>query len=126
MDFGLRLAFAIITWMISASSGAQTRHTVRRDLTRHVGKVGRAALGQLISFVAERTEPKESARGIRVDELIGECTQVAMAPLGVEEFVPGLNHLRASPELHGKIKKSGTRYFEMALTATRGAAGARS
>jgi hypothetical protein len=33
--------------------------------------------------------------------------------------------LRASPELQGKIKKFGVRYFGIALAATKGAVGAR-
>lgn len=84
----------------------------------------------LISFIAERTEPTETRSGIGADELFAEyrawCKHANLPPLDAKEFAREFDKLRASPELQGKIKKFGTRYFGIALAATRGAASARS
>jgi hypothetical protein len=84
----------------------------------------------LIRFIAECTEPTESRSGIGVDELFAAyrawCKSVAVPALEAKPFAREFDKLRASPELQGTIKKFGTRYFGIALAATRGAVSAAS
>jgi hypothetical protein len=81
---------------------------------------------QLISFIAERTEPVESRSGIGFDELFAAyrawCTSAGVPPVDPKEFMRGFDKLRGSPELQGTIKKFGSRYFGIALAPTNGAA----
>jgi hypothetical protein len=93
----------------------------RRDVRRREG--GKCRVCQ---SVPERTESTERTRRFRVDELFDDCGLKGALALGFEEFVPTFHHLRGSPELRGKIKKPGMRYFGIALAAPRGAAGASS
>jgi hypothetical protein len=134
VGFGLPLAFAIMIEMVSAfgplgivTYAEVTNGTTRRDVTRHVATVrdtsGSAATdvteAQLVTYIAERTEPTESAAGIGIDELFVDyrawCTQRGVTGLRLEEFKLAFDVLRASPELEGKIKKFGNRYFGIAF-----------
>jgi hypothetical protein len=134
VGFGLPLAFAIMIEMVSAfgplgivTYAEVTNDTTRRDVTRHVATVrdtsGSAATdateAQLVAYIAERTEPTESAAGIGIDELFADyrawCTLGRAAGLRLEEFKLAFDVLRASPELEGKIKKLGNRYFGIAF-----------
>lgn len=134
VGFGLPLAFAIMIEMVSAfgplgivTYAEVTNSTTRRDVTRHVATVRdvsgstatEAPHTQLVAYIAERTEPTENAAGIGIDELFADylrwCTQERGASLRLEEFMRAFDALRASPELEGKIKKFGARYFGIAL-----------
>jgi hypothetical protein len=141
VGFGLPLAFALMIEMVSAFGPlgivayAEATHAASRpDASRHVATVRdtpRMAataserdevaepVGQLITYVAERTEPTEGAAGIGVDELFADyqawCRQTKVAPLQLRQFAREFDRLRASPELEGKIKKFGSRYFGIAF-----------
>jgi hypothetical protein len=137
VGFGLPLAFALMIEMVSAfgplgivAYAEATQVASRSDASRHVATVRdtsgvpatpsdrdevAGAVGQLISYIAERTEPTESAAGIGLDELFADyeawCLQAKVAPLQLKQFARQFDRLRASPELEGKIKKFGSRYF---------------
>ena len=140
VGFGLPLAFALMIEMVSAFGPlgivayAEATHVARSDASRHVATVRDTSrlpatpsdreavaehVGQLISYIAERTEPTESAAGIGVDELFVDyqewCRQRSVAPLQLKQFAREFDRLRASPELEGKIKKFGSRYFGIAF-----------
>jgi hypothetical protein len=74
---------------------------------------------ELVAYIAEQTEPTESAAGIGIDELFADylkwSKQQQGTSLRLEEFSRAFDALRASPELEGKIKKFGARYFGIAL-----------
>ena len=144
VGFGLPLAFAIMIEMVSAFGPlgiltyAEVTDTTRRDVSRHVASVrdmsGPAVAvdqdpAQLVAYIAERTEPAESAASVGIDELFADyrawCAQRRAGSLRLEEFMRAFDVLRASPELQGKIKKFGARYFGIALAATKGTVGAR-
>ena len=134
VGFGLPLAFAIMIEMVSAfgplgivTYAEVTNGTTQRDATRHVA-TGRDTSGsaatdvteaQLVAYIAQRTEPTESAAGIGLDELFADyrawCKQRRVEALRLEEFKHAFDVLRASPELEGKIKKFGSRYFGIAF-----------
>jgi hypothetical protein len=141
VGFGLPLAFAIMIEMVSAfgplgivTYAEITNGTTRRDASRHVATVRDTSrpvatdvadvVGQLPAYIAERTEPTESAGGIGIDELFADyrawCKQRRFAGLGFEEFTHAFDVLRASPELEGKIKKFGSRYFGIAFASAHG------
>jgi hypothetical protein len=141
VGFGLPLAFAIMIEMVSAFGPlgivtyAEVTGTTGRDASRHVasfrdtsGPAAAVHSDQLVAYIAERTEPTESAAGVGIDELFADysvwCKKGRAASLRLEEFMRAFDVLRASPELQGKIKKFGARYFGIALCATKGAAGA--
>ena len=140
VGFGLPLAFALMIEMVSAFGPlgivayAEATHAASRpDVSRHAATVRDTSrlpakpsdgvvpehVGQLISYIAERTEPTESAAGIGVDELFVDyqawCRQTKVAPLQLKQFAREFDRLRASPELEGKIKKFGSRYFGIAF-----------
>jgi hypothetical protein len=151
VGFGLPLAFAVMIEMVSAfgplgivAYAEATRETTGRDVSRHVAKhrdmAGSSAtmsnavadpdgVAAVVTFIAERTEPTENAAGIGVQDLFADylawCKQGHIAALRFKDFTRAFDALRASPELEGKIKKFGTRYFGIALAATRGAADGR-
>jgi hypothetical protein len=139
VGFGLPLAFAVMIEMVSAFGPlgivayAEATHVARSDASRHVATVRDTSrvpatpfdsrvpehVGQLISYIAERTEPTESAAGIGVEELFADyqdwCRQTKGAPIQLKKFAREFDRLRASPELKGKIKKFGSRYFGIVL-----------
>jgi hypothetical protein len=135
VGFGLPLAFAIMIEMVSAFGPlgivtyAEVTSATRRDVSRHVASVrdsagpgsSESADTQLVAYIAERTEPTGSAAGIGIDELFADyrawCAQGRGASLRLEEFMHAFDALRASPELEGKIKKFGARYFGIALAS---------
>jgi hypothetical protein len=151
VGFGLPLAFAVMIEMVSAfgplgivAYAEATRGTRARDVSRHVAKhlavTGLSAtisdtpavpdgVAAVVSYIAERTEPTENAAGIGVQELFADyltwCKQGNVAALRLREFTGAFDGLRAAPELEGKIKKFGARYFGIALATTRGVAGGR-
>jgi hypothetical protein len=152
VGFGLPLAFAVMIEMVSAfgplgivAYAEATREATGRDVSRHVAKrrdmSGPSATisdsvaehdgaADVVTYIAERTEPTESAAGIGVEELFADylawCKQGRIAALRLKEFTRAFDVLRSSPELQGTIKKFGSRYFGIALAVTRGAAGGRS
>jgi hypothetical protein len=152
VGFGLPLAFAVMIEMVSAfgplgivAYAEATRATTGRDVSRHVAKdhdmsgpsatisdsvAKRDGVAAVVSYIAERTEPTESAAGIGVEELFADylawCMQGRIATLRFKDFTRIFDELRSSPELEGKIKKFGRRYFGIALAPTRGAAGGQS
>jgi len=113
---------------------AETMHVAPwRDTSGHVAKTPGASrvpataadtsgdVGQLISYVAERTEPTESAAALGIDELFADylawCRHRKIVALDQKQFGHAFDRLRTSPELEGKIKKFGSRYFGIALAA---------
>jgi hypothetical protein len=138
VGFGLPLAFAVMIEMVSAFGPfgivafAENMHGgPRRDMSGRVlpePDVSRhhldaaepaGAVGEIIAYIAERTEPADSGGGLGLEELLTDygtwCKQGNFVALARKEFIRAFDRLRASPELEGSIKKFGNRYFGIAL-----------
>jgi hypothetical protein len=141
VGYGLPLAFALMIEMVSAFGPlgivayAETmRDASWRDTSSRVANNREASqpaattldsrgVGQLITYIADCTEPTESAAALGIDDLFSDyvawCREGKAASLELEEFSRAFDLLRGSPELEGKIKKFGSRYFGIALTGRR-------
>ena len=75
-------------------------------------------IGRVIEYMADRTEPREKGT-LGADELFGDyqvwCVSENLRALSLELFVEEFDEIRESPQLAGKIKKFGTRYFGIAF-----------
>jgi integrase len=123
VGFGLHLFFAFMIEMVSAfgplgivSYAEATRpETAETDVSRRDGPERVAARSDLPSRVNATT----NRAAVRVDELYADyeiwCLSGSQRPLGKEEFVDEFDRVRASPQLAGKIKKFGSRYFGIAF-----------
>jgi hypothetical protein len=69
--------------------------------------------------MADRTEPTNSPAGLGADELHADyeawCMAAGRRVLSQEEFLDEFDRVRQSPQLAGRIKKFGARYFGIAL-----------
>ncbi len=76
--------------------------------------------------MADRTEPTTNPAALGVEELYADyevwCLSRGLRALAQEEFVDEFDRVRASPQLAGKIKKFGTRYFGIAFVESNVAA----
>jgi hypothetical protein len=90
----------------------------RHAVTSRSEVVAGKDIGRVIEYMAARTEPKEKGT-LGADELFADyqvwCVSENLHALSVELFVEEFDHIRASPQLAGKIKKFGTRYFGIAF-----------
>jgi hypothetical protein len=141
VGFSLPLAFALMIEMVSAfgplgiaSYAEATRTPTETDASRHVAaeramsrkvQTSRDAsgaekdIGRVVHYMADRTQPTTRPAAIGVDEIYGDyevwCLSKALRPLSQQEFVDEFDRVRESPQLAGKIKKFGLRYFGIAF-----------
>jgi hypothetical protein len=139
VGFGLPLAFALMIEMVSAfgplgiaSYAEATRSTTERAMSRHVvlePGVARSVPpqpaerlggdGRVVHYMAERTEPTTNASAIGADDLHADyevwCVGQGLRSLAMTDFIDEFDRVRGSPQLAGKIKKFGTRYFGIAF-----------
>jgi hypothetical protein len=139
VGFGLPLAFAIMVEMVSAFGPfgivayveatriASERDMSRRSATAHDTSWLLSTMpeadggGQVIAYIAERTEPTDNSESLGVGELFADyrawCARARNLPLEIKEFVRAFDRLCASAELRGTIKKLGHSYVGIALVA---------
>jgi hypothetical protein len=140
VGFGLPLFFALMIELVSAfgplgivayaeatrvGPAATTRPVaLGRDMSRP-GVVRRAdavieqEAGPVVQFMADRTEPTADPAAITIDELHSGyelwCLSNDRRPLSKEAFVIEFDRVREVPQLEGKIRKFGTRYYGIRL-----------
>lgn len=143
VGFGLPLFFAFMIETVSAfgplamvAYAEATRRQVPdslspsdaagRDRSRHV-QVGRgnvtvieAATGRVVQFMADRTEPTGDSAAISIEELHADyeswCFANALQALLREAFAVEFDRVREVPQLEGKIRKFGSRYYGIRLS----------
>jgi hypothetical protein len=138
VGFGLPLGFALMIEMVTAfgplgivSYAEATRGATEPDTSGHVRsrlvmtgtvateRVGGKENGRVVHYMAERTEPTSHPTAIGVEELFADyqvwCLSKSLQALSCEEFVEEFDRVRESPQLAGKIKKFGSRYFGIAF-----------
>jgi hypothetical protein len=135
VGFGFPLAFALLIEIVSAFGPvtiAGYADATRRVTVRHVGPepdiaghdrsrpaltaTGRGDAGAVLSWIAERATPTNDNRAVGIDELHNDY--VAWSPLpamAIDQFQRAFDQAREVPELVGKIRKFGDRYYGIAL-----------
>lgn len=144
VGFGLPLFFALMIEAVSAfgplaivAYAEATRRQTGGDLSRPVAagralsrsaEVGRAdvlliasATGDIVPFMADRTEPTADTAAISVEDLHTDyqlwCRANALRPHPVAAFASEFDRVRELPQLDGKIRKIGHRYYGIRLVA---------
>jgi hypothetical protein len=93
----------------------------RRALSRYA-EAGRAEgtliepeTGQVVHYMSDRTEPTADPAAVSIDELHSDyeiwCRMNALLPLSRETFAAEFDRVREVPQLEGKIRKFGNRYY---------------
>jgi hypothetical protein len=142
VGFGLPLFFALMIETVSAfgplaivAYAEATRRHPTDDTSRSVaagravpryaaaGQAGMMVIetetGQVVHYMAERTEPTSDPAAISIDELHGDyelwCRRNDLRPPSRETFAAEFDRVRDMPELEGKIRKFGNRYYGICL-----------
>ena len=138
IEFGFPLAFAFLVELVSALGPAavvayaEATHAVRDwqasktqpDIARHgVLKPGEAWQesegGSLVAWLAERAVPSDEAAAISINELHADyqawCAEKRVPGLARQAFAEDFDRVRDMPEMAGKIRKFGTRYYGIRL-----------
>lgn len=138
VSFGFPLAFALLIEIVSAFGPvtiAAYAEATRRDMSGHVrpgldlarrdrsGPVTAAIAGgemsEVLSWIAERALPTNDNRAVGVKELHGDYAGwSAKPPMTIDRFAREFDRVRDLPELAGKIRKFGERYYGIALTGS--------
>lgn len=75
--------------------------------------------GRVVAWMAERATPSPDAAAVTMQELHDDyqiwCVRNALRTLSVSDFAEEFDRVRDMPELAGKIRKFGNRYYGMAL-----------
>lgn len=142
VGFGMPLFFALMIELVSAfgplaivayaeatrQSGLQMSTAsvaTGRDMSR-LGVLGRgnAAVieqetGRIVQFMADRTEPTADPAAVTIDELHADyevwCLNNGLQPLLRDAFATEFDRVREVPQLEGKIRKFGSRYYGIRL-----------
>ena len=137
VGFGLPLAFALLIEIVSAFgpitiagyADATRRDTTGRvrsdsDMTGHgPSRPALSALpggdtGAVLSWIAERAVPTDDNRPVGIEELHRDYVQWSpTVPISITRFQRAFDRARDLPDLAGKIRKFGDRYYGIALIA---------
>jgi hypothetical protein len=142
VGFGLPLFFALMIELVSAfgplaivAYAEATRHdrsdmptssvAAGRDVSRlGVLRRGEAPVfeqetGRIVQFMADRTEPTADPSAITIEELLADyevwCLGNGLQALSRESFTVEFDRVREVPQLEGKIRKFGSRYYGIRL-----------
>jgi hypothetical protein len=142
--FGLPLFFAVMVEMVSAfgpvgiaAYAEATRPGATRPAMARPGATEPAAadsgalhrdidtwkdVGLVVQYMAERTEPRATGVALGAGELYRDyrawCRSAMLNALPEERFLQEFDRVRASPQLAGKIKKFGNRYYGIQLVSS--------
>jgi hypothetical protein len=142
VGFGLPLFFALMIETVSAfgpltiaayaeatrrqSSDDTSRGVAARRAMSRVGESSRTnatilepEIGQIVQYMAERTEPTTEHAAISIEELHADyahwCNMNALHSLSRDAFTTEFDRIREVPQLEGKIRKFGSRYYGIRL-----------
>ena len=142
VGFGLPLFFALMIELVSAfgplgivAYAESTRQTAAETMSSSVapgrdasrsGAAHRAdatviehETGRVVQFMADRTEPTADPAAITIDELHADyevwCLTSGLQPLSRQGFADEFDRVREVPQLEGKIRKFGSRYYGIRL-----------
>jgi hypothetical protein len=136
--FGFPLAFALLIEIVSAfglaslvAYGEATRSALeiaasQPDMARSGELLPAAASdgehGRVVKWMADRTEPTGDTSAITLDDLHADyevwCVGKNMGAAKCDAFGEEFDRVREVPELAGKIRKFGSRYYGIRLVAS--------
>lgn len=107
-------------------AGAPKLAMAGHDGLRHAAAGhGEPEEGQVVAWIAERAVPASDTSAIGIVELHADyllwCRQRGVLAAAAEFFEDAFDRIRALPELAGKIRKFGDRYYGIGLVRTRSA-----
>jgi len=140
VGFGFPLAFALLIEVVSAFGPitiAGYADATRRDTTGRVASQldmarydpSRPALtalpggetGVVLSWIAERAMPTNDNRAVGIDELHRDYVEWSSSTaIPIVRFQRAFDQARELPDLAGKIRKFGGRYYGIALLGSSG------
>jgi hypothetical protein len=135
--FGLPLFFALMIEMVSAfgpvgiaayaeatrpaptqtdmARPVATQPAIARNVVTQRDSNAWEEVSHVVRYIADRTEPRAGGGALGADELCADyrlwCLSKTLEPLSDEQFLREFDRLREAPQLAGKIKKFGSRYF---------------
>lgn len=137
IGFGFPLVFAFLIEIVSAFGPAgivayteATRKNVTSatepDMARSGELVLAAAsngdLGRVVKWMADRTEPTGDTAAITINELHTDyevwCFGQGLRAAALDDFANEFDRVREVPQLTGKIRKFGTRYYGIGLVTS--------
>ena len=137
IGFGFPLVFAFLLEIVSAFGPAgivayaeATRRspggTTEPDMARSGELVLAAAsdgeLGRVVKWMADRTEPTGDTSAITINELHTDyevwCFGQGLRATALDDFANEFDRVREVPQLTGKIRKFGTRYYGIRLVTS--------
>ena len=134
IGFGFPLVFAFLIEIVSAlgpsgivayaeatrrSPGGTTEPDMARssELVRAAASDGGST--RVVKWMADRTEPTGDTSAITIDELHADyeawCLDREVHATALDEFASDFDRVREVPQLHGKIRKFGSRYYGIGL-----------
>jgi hypothetical protein len=135
---GFPLVFALLIEFVSAfgpmgivAFAEATRRSEQESPSRRAmagsaelepSKASPAAHGRVVQWMAERTEPTASTAAIGVEALHADyevwCLRKGLEAASLEAFHQEFDRVREVPELCGKIRKFGRRYYGIRLVGS--------
>jgi hypothetical protein len=135
VGFGFPLAFALLIEIVTAfgpitvaayadaSRPDALRHVEsERDVARHgasqqaLSPVPTGETTAVLSWIAERAVPTNDNRAVGIEELHDDFVQWSSSqPMSIARFQNEFDRVRDLPDLAGKIRKFGDRYYGIAL-----------
>jgi hypothetical protein len=139
--FGLPLFFALMIEMVSAfgpvgiaayaeatrpaptltdmARPVATQPAIARDGETQRDINAWQEVGHVVRYIADRTEPRTTGAALGAADLCADyrawCVSNRLEPLSDEQFLREFDRLREAPQLVGKIRKFGPRYFGIGL-----------
>jgi hypothetical protein len=139
IGFGFPLVFAFLIEIVSAFGPAgivayaEATRRVREEVSKtQPDMAGSGALahaearsseqGRVVKWMAERTEPTGDTSAIAIEELHADyevwCVGKHVDATSLDDFQSEFDRVRVVPELVGKIRKFGTRYYGIRLVGS--------
>jgi len=133
IGFGFPLVFAFLIEIVSAFGPAgivayaeatkRSGSTTQPDMARSGELLPAAASddeqGRVVKWMADRTEPTEDTSAITIDELHSDyevwCFGKGARAAALDGFATEFDRVREVPQLAGRIRKFGSRYYGIGL-----------
>lgn len=132
VGFGFPLFFALLIEIVSAFGPAVivavAMATRREQADRQPAAAGLSTplhatpviqIGRVANWLADRTEPSSDSGAISIRELYGDyaawCLSKDLQARGLDAFADEFDRVREAPQLAGKIRKFGERYYGIRL-----------
>jgi hypothetical protein len=107
------IQFAVAEGTMGAAGRVQARHVATRRV--------HDAVGLVFDFLDDCTQPSEGANALAISELYAVyqswCSQRGETAVTLRDFTENLDRERERPEMKGRVRKFGDRYYGIGLVA---------